>query len=316
MEINKKKKIAATLSIVSNVILTLLKIVAGIISGSISIISEAIHSLSDFFASAITLFSVSKSSKPADEDHPYGHGKYEDMAGFIEGILIIFAGLFIIYKSIQKIILSTPYEAENYLGIIVMSVAVIMNFLVSAVLIKTAKESNSISLFADGEHIRTDIYSSLGVLIGLILIKITGFTCLDPVIAIFVALFIFNAGFKITKKTWINLLDHSLPDEDIDKIKKIVSNYSKGAILKENGIKARQTGPYWDIDLILKFREDITICECHKICDEIENQIQNIYVNCSISIHSEPACYSKDCHNTCTKDCNTLKKVSADEKRA
>ena len=99
-------------------------------------------------------------------------------------------------------------------------------------------------------------------------------------------------------------------------IKKIVSNYSSGAILKENGIKARQIGPCWDIDLILKFREDITICECHRICDEIENQIQNIYVNSSISIHSEPVCYSKECHNTCTKECNTLKEISVNEQRA
>ncbi len=313
MEINKKKKLAAASSILSNVILTFLKIIAGIISGSISIISEAIHSLSDLFASVLTFFSVAKSSKPADEDHPYGHGKYEDMAGFIEGLLIVAAAIYIIYKAIEKIVLGVHSEIESNIGIIVMFVATISNFSVSSILIKVSNESNSISLYADAQHLRTDIYSSLGVLSGLVLIKVTGYSILDPVIAILVALFIFSAGFKISKKTWTNLLDHSLPYEDIDKIKQIVSGYSNYAILKENGIKARQVGPCWDIDLILKFREDITICECHKICDEIEKEIQKTYVNSSISIHSEPACYNKDCHITCQKQCNMMLKAQINE---
>ena len=303
MEINKKKKIVALTSIISNIALTIFKIIAGVISGSISIISEAIHSLSDLFASILTFFSVSKSSQPADNDHPYGHGKYEDMAGFIEGILIILAGLFIIYKSIEKIISGNLYELESNIGIMVMSVAVLFNITVSHFLIKTAKESNSISLYADGEHLRTDVYSSLGVLLGLVLIKITKYSILDPIIAIMVALLIFNAGLKITKKTLSNLLDHSLSDEEIAKIKAIINNYSNVATLKENGIKARQIGPSWDIDLILCFDKDITICECHKICNEIEDKICSIFSNSSISIHSEPICYKKDCQMSCKNLC-------------
>ena len=166
MQINTKKKLAAGLSILSNITLTTLKIIAGILSGSLSIISEAIHSMSDFCASIITFFSVFKSSEPADIDHPYGHGKYEDMAGFIEGILILLASFFIIYKSAKKIILGLPAETENTLGIAVMFLAVLVNILVSSILFKVAKESGSISLYADGEQLRTDFYSSLGVLIG------------------------------------------------------------------------------------------------------------------------------------------------------
>ena len=221
MKAHKKKKLAAGLSITSNVILSVLKIITGILSGSLSIISEAIHSLSDLFASMLTFFSVIKSSKPADDDHPYGHGKYEDMAGFIEGILIIFASLFIIYEASKKIIFGINMDTENFIGIIVMLIAVVLNIIVSSLLFKVAKETNSISLYADGEHLRTDVYSSFGVLVGLILIKVTGYSVLDPIIAILVAVVIFKAGYSISKKACSNLLDHSLPNENIDEIKKI-----------------------------------------------------------------------------------------------
>ena len=296
MELNTKKKFSAFISIISNVILTLLKIIAGYFSGSISIVSEAIHSLSDVFASVLTFFSVSKSSLPADSDHPYGHGKYEDMSGFIEGLLIVFASLYIIYEALNKIITNNIMQTESNLGIIVMFVAVIANVIVSNVLFKTAKESNSVSLYADAQHLRTDIYSSLGVLGGLILIKITGYYIFDSIIAVLIALFIFKTGYNISKKTIANLLDHSLDEDDIEKIKNIIKQFPNTK-LKENGIKTRQTGPSIDIDLILQFEGNTTIYNCHKICDEIETMITATFGNCQISIHSEPICSSRNPEN-------------------
>ena len=302
MDINCKKKLAAKLSIISNILLTILKITTGLISGSLSIISEAIHSMSDFFASVITFFSVVKSSEPADNDHPYGHGKYEDMSGLIERFLRILAAIFIIYHSVKKIISGSYTNTETGLGIAVMFIAALVNFVVSQILFKTAKESNSISLYADGQHLRTDVYSSLGVFAGLILIKLSGYSVLDPIIAIIVAGYIYKTGYSISKQAIMRLLDYSLPKEDIEKIKKIVKNYSPAVKLKRNGIKARQVGPTKDIDLILQFPEDTTICKCHQLCDTIEKHILEIYTNSSISIHSEPLCYKKNCQNTCDKN--------------
>lgn len=299
MDINKKKQIAAGLSIFSNIILTFLKILAGALSGSLSIFSEAIHSFSDFFASILAFFSVLKSSKPADKDHPYGHGKYEDLAGFIEGVLIILAALFIFYEAVKKIIFGAHTEVESSLGIIVMSIAIFMNFIVSSILFRVSKESNSISLYADGEHLRTDVYSSVGVLVGLILIKITGYTVLDPIIAILVAVFIYRTGYNISKRTMMDLLDYSLPNEDIQKIKRIITEFSSDSKLKS--IKARKVGPTLDIDIVLQFDGETSICECHKICDEIEKQIRKIYPNSSISTHSEPLCHKRNCQKTCDK---------------
>ena len=290
MNITTEKKLAAGLSITSNAVIIILKFIAGIISGSISIISEAIHSMSDFLASVLTFFAVMKSSEPADKEHPFGHGKYEDMSGFIEGGLIIFAAFYIIYEACKKLFMHEAFEVDTTLGIAVMLFAVAANFFVSSVLFKVAKKSNSISLFADGEHLRTDIYSSLGVMAGLILIKITGIHILDPVIAILVALFILKAGFSISKETLNNLLDGSLPPEDMKSIEEIINSYKNKCILGIKNLKARRCGPSTDIELTILFPKDMTIEKCHNICDEIENLITHKLGHVTIMIHAEPEC--------------------------
>lgn len=286
MYINTKKKAAAGLSICSNACIILFKIIAGILSGSISIISEAIHSLSDFLASVLTFFAVSRSAEPADKDHPFGHGKYEDMSGFIEGGLIIFAGFYIIYEAVSKIIFGYSMKGETMLGIYAMGFAVLANFIVSRILYAVAKESESVSLYADAEHLNTDIYSSLGVLIGLVLIKVTGWTILDPIIAIIVAVFILKAGGAISKETLNNLLDGSLPLEDIKRIEEILNRNS--VIKGYKNVKGRKCGQYKDIELTLIFNPDMKLCCCHNICDQIEDEIKASLGNVTIVTHAEP----------------------------
>ena len=286
MDINAEKKFAAGLSITSNALIIATKIVAGMVSGSISIISEAIHSLSDFLASVLTFFAVTRSAEPADKNHPFGHGKYEDMSGFIEGGLIIFAGFFIIYEAISKLIKGYTLEADSMLGIYVMSFAVVANFLVSRYLFYVAKKSDSVSLLADAEHLSTDIFSSLGVLVGLVLIKITGIAALDPIIALIVALIILKAGFSISKETLNNLLDGSLPAEDITKIEEILK---KNSVIKGyKNIKGRKSGQYKDVELTLLFNPDMKISCAHNVCDQIENEIKSSLGQVNTIIHAEP----------------------------
>ena len=286
MKLETQKKFAAGLSITSNSVIIVTKIIAGMVSGSISIISEAIHSLSDFLASVLTFFAVTRSAEPADKDHPFGHGKYEDMSGFIEGGLIIFAGLFIIYESFSKLISGYTMEAESMLGIYVMAFAVVANFAVSRYLFYVAKKSDSVSLRADAEHLQTDIFSSFGVLAGLVLIKITGLTILDPAIAIIVALIILITGFSISKETLNNLLDGSISAEDIEKIENILKNNT--VIKGYKNLKGRKSGQYKEIELTLLFNPDMKISCSHAICDQIENEIKLCLGNVNIIIHSEP----------------------------
>ena len=284
----KEKKLAAMISIISNSSLILLKFIAGILSGSIGIISEAIHSGSDLLASVITFFSVSESSKPADNDHQYGHGKYEDFTSFIEGILIIFAALYIVYESIRKIIHHHDLKLDANIGLVVMFVSVVANVLVSAYLFKVAKKSGSAALYADGEHLRTDIYSSLAVFIGLLAARLTGNPIYDPLIALAVAVIIFIAGYKICFTAKDSLLDASLSDDENNQVKVIIDNYVGSGIIALKHLRTRKAGMHKNIDITLIADKSMHIGTSHKLCDQIEEEIENKLKNTDITIHIEP----------------------------
>ena len=286
MSIESKKKTAASLSIISNGLIILFKLIAGIITGSMSIISEAIHSMSDFLASVLTFFAVMRSSKPADKDHPFGHGKYEDVAGFVEGILILLASFYIIWESCKKIINNNFVEFNSTLGIIVMGIAIAANILVSSYLYAIAKKTDSVALKADAKHLSSDVYSALGVLIGLILIKITGIALLDPLIAILVAFIILKTGISVIKETLNNLLDRTLPDNDIKEIENIINSCKN--ICGFKNLKSRKSGSDRDIDITILCEESMSIKECHDICDILEAKIQDVLPNTLITIHCEP----------------------------
>jgi cation diffusion facilitator family transporter len=181
-----QKKHAALLSVVSNTVLIAFKITAGILMGSISVISEAVHSAIDLVASIVAYFSIKKAVEPADHDHPFGHGKFENISGFFEAMLIFFAAVMIIYEAVQK--LFHPIEVERLgWGIGVMFISVIVNTFISKTLFKISKRTNSIALEADAMHLYVDVFTSLSVMAGLAVIKLTHWEILDPVIAIVVA---------------------------------------------------------------------------------------------------------------------------------
>ena len=286
MKIETEKKFAAGLSICSNALIILVKFIAGLLSGSISIISEAIHSMSDFLASVLTFFAVLRASEPADKEHPFGHGRYEDVAGFIEGILIILASFYIMWEAFNKIVRVNSHEFNTNLGIIVMGIAIIANMLVSSYLFKVSKKSDSVALLADAKHLSTDVYSSVGVLIGLVAIKITGITILDPIIAICVALIILKAGVDITKETLNNIVDGTLPEEDLNQIKEILDRCQD--IYGYKNIQTRKSGHNRDVNLTLLCKEDMSVKHCHSICDVIEEQIKTALPCTQITIHCEP----------------------------
>jgi len=284
----EEKKKAAMFSILSNASLIVLKLIAGVISGSIGIISEAIHSGSDLLASFIAYFSVSKSALPADSDHQFGHGKYEDFAGLTEGALIILAAFYIIYESVQKLMYHSAFEMNVNVGLFVMLASVIANILVSTYLFKIAKKTDSVALYADGEHLRTDIYSSLAVFIGLLCIKITGNTIYDPIIAIIVAVIIFWTGFKICDSSRKNLLDTSLSACENSQIQEVVSEYIGEEVISLKHMRTRKAGMKKNIELILTVEKNMHISVAHELCDKIECKIEEQLQNTDITIHLEP----------------------------
>lgn len=282
-----KKVKTARLSILSNITLIILKVVAGVLSGSVSIISEAIHSSMDLMAAIIAFFSVKISSNPPDKKHPYGHGKFENVSGVIEAILILVAAIWIIYEAVHKFIKPEPVDTLG-VGILVMGISGLVNFFVSRRLYKVAKETDSVALEADALHLKTDVYTSVGVAVGLGLLWLTGLQWLDPLVAILVALLITYESFVLLKKAYNPLLDTTLPENDLKIIRECIQRHLKDGMTYHQ-LRARISGHYKYVDLHLEVPSDISVAESHQLCDDIEAEICRVFENTEVQIHIEPA---------------------------
>jgi len=285
-KIQRKKVRTASLSIFSNITLIILKVTAGIFSGSVSIISEAIHSGMDMVASIIAFFSVKISGMPPDKNHQYGHGKFENVSGVIEALLIFIAAGWIIIEAVKKILEPTLPESLG-IGAIVMGISAIVNFFVSRRLYKVGKETDSVALEADGLHLKTDVFTSLGVAVGLLLIWVFKIPMLDPIVAILVAILILRESFILLKKAYYPLLDTPLPEKEINIIENTISKHLKSG-MSYHMLRSRKAGPKRYVDLHLEVPGDITVNESHKLCDIIENEIEHALDNTEVYIHIEP----------------------------
>lgn len=282
----------ARLSIFSNILLIVIKLIAGMLSGSVSIISEAIHSMMDLVAAVIAFFSVRISSQPPDKEHPYDHGKYENISGVVEGLLILFASSWIIFEAVKKFTDPEPMEFL-FLGFAVMTISAIVNFFVSKRLYKVAKQYDSIALEADALHLRTDVYTSAGVAIGLLLIWLTNLHFLDPIIAILVALIILYEAVILIKNAFRPLLDTSLPESDIEKIHTTLKNYVNDCI-SYHKFRTRKSGAQKYLDFHLEVPENMTVREAHDLCDKIEIDLKNKLTEIDVNIHIEPCPIKKN----------------------
>lgn len=276
----------AFLSIVSNTTLIILKIVAGILSGSISIISEAIHSGMDLIASFIAFFSVRQSSRPADRDHPYGHGKIENISGMAEGLLIFVAAAMIIKEAVEKIHAPAPIENSG-VAIGVMAVSCIINYLVSNKLYKVSQEEDSMALEADALHLKTDVYTSLGVAVGLVLIKLTGLLILDSIVAILVALIIIKEAWELCKNAYDFLLDTKLSDQEEAEIEKIIQTHSH-QIIDYHKLKTRKSGNTKHIDFHITVDKNLTVEQSHEIIGALKKDMWERFRYTRVTIHLDP----------------------------
>jgi len=280
---NAKTNIAR-LSVFSNTVLIVMKLIVGIISGSVSIISEAIHSSMDLLAAVIAFFAVRVSDNPPDSKHPYGHGKVENISGVIEGILILVAAIMIIIKAIKKL-LGEPFELDSiWIGSLVMVISAIVNIIVSRRLYKVARETNSVALEADALHLKTDVYTSLGVALGLGLIIVTGIKWLDPVVAILVALFIIKESYNLISRAFSPLLDTAWEDAEIEDLEKRLDKME----VNYHDLRTRVAGNYKFIDIHVEIPESESVGNAHNYCDKIEDSLKSVYSNLTVTIHVEP----------------------------
>ena len=292
---------AAGLSVLSNTLLILLKLVAGILSGSVSIIAEAIHSGIDLLAALIAFVCLRIAGRPADREHPFGHGKVENVSGTIEAVLIFIAAIFIIYQAINRIIAGASVEYLG-IGIAVMAISVVVNIIVSRHLLRIARDSDSIALEADARHLTADVYTSLGVLVGLVVVQVTGLNILDPIIAIAVSIFILRAAYNLTRRAFPPLIDVRLPEDEEALIESTMSEHM-GELVGFHELRTRKAGSERYIELHVTMARDASIERAHSLCDHLEEDIRSRLPHTHVTIHVEPCDMECDtCPDSCPQD--------------
>jgi cation diffusion facilitator family transporter len=287
------KKQVAWLSVGSNTLLTAGKLVAGLMTGSVSILSEAAHSGIDLLAACIATFSVHYADQPPDPEHPYGHEKMENVSGVVEGLLIIAAAAWIIFEAVQKL----RHGVElNHLGpgIAVMAVSAGMNFIVATLLKRSAKESRSVALEADSAHLYTDVYTSLGVFVGLGAIIVgrrlfgVELKWLDPAAAMLVALMIVYVDYEITAKSFWPLMDTAAPAEDTEAVLQLIGEF-KGEGADVHKLRARRAGANLHLDLHMGWGPNTDLEQGHALSHVLKARIEEKFPGAKVLIHVEPS---------------------------
>ena len=312
--IEQRKVRAAIVSVVSNSGLVVAKLVIGLVIGSVSVTSEAIHSGVDLAAALIAWFAVRTAGKPADEDHPYGHGKVENVSGTIEALLIFAAAGWIIFEAMHK--LTDPQPMENVgLGAVVMGVSSVVNILVSRHLFKVGSETDSVALQADAWHLRTDVYTSAGVMFGLALIwtgklffPSTSLDWVDPVAAIAVAALILKAAYDLTKQSAKDLLDAKLPTQEEKWIRDRIRSRLP-TVVGYHDLRTRKAGSKRFVEFHMVVSPDMTVKNSHALITELADEIRTRFPESSVLIHVDPCC------DPCPPDCIPGCMATSEQKR-
>jgi cation diffusion facilitator family transporter len=281
------KERAASLSIASNTVLIVLKLVAGAATGSIAIVTEAVHSSIDLLASFVAFFSVRKADEPADESHMYGHEKVENLASALEGVLIMVGAAIIIFESVRR--LNHPQDVESLgFGIVAVGVSAVVNLGVSTYLSRQARATDSPALEADAAHLRTDALTSAGVLVALILVAATGSRALDPITALVVATIIVWSGVRIVSRSSRVLVDEALPEDELAQVGDAIAAYGAPEVAGYHKLRARRAGSRRHIDLHVQFRPGTTLERAHHVSHQLQREIAGRIHGADVLIHIEP----------------------------
>jgi len=304
VDVQKQKNAVAVLSVASNTLLVIAKLVIGLAIGSVSVLSEAIHSGVDLVAALIALFAVRTSGKPADEQHSFGHGKIENISGAVEAVLIFLAAGWIVYEAIGKLVDPQPMEKVG-LGVGVMLASAVVNTIVSHMLFKVARRTDSVALKADAWHLRTDVWTSAGVMAGLGLIWVgeaiwpgRHFHWIDPVVAIAVALLIVRAAWDLTTQAGRDLMDANIAAPEQEWLRQYLLNLKGDTgqpdIHGYHKLRTRKAGGTRFVEFHLFVSPGMSVDEGHRIAQIVKADIRKHLPNCDVLIHIEPYDPSRD----------------------
>jgi cation diffusion facilitator family transporter len=283
----RTKSGAAGLSIASNSVLIAIKLAAGAVTGSIAIVTEAVHSLIDLIASVIAFVSVRKADEPADADHPYGHQKVESLAAAIEGMLILVGAGIIVYEATRRLVDGAGVDLLG-VGIAVMGFSVLANLVVSTVLSRQAKAHESPALEGDAAHLRADALTSAGVLVGLVVVEVTDIVAFDSITAIVVAVAIVVAGVRILRRSSGVLVDEALPAAEMDRIEAAIAAARTPEVAGYHKLRARRAGSHRHIDLHVQYRSGTSLERAHELAHAMRASIEADVRGAEVLIHAEP----------------------------
>ncbi len=262
------------------------KLISYIVTNSVALLTDSVETLNNIFASSILFFSMKKSLKPPDKEHPYGHHKMEYVSSFTEGLLIVSMGFILFYLSMRRFL--TPFELQKLdTGILIAGIAGLVNLFAGLYLYRSAKKIHSIAIETDAKHLFSDVGTTFGVIIGLLLVILTGKKVIDPVLGIILSIYIAFLGTRSIINTADEMLDKSLDERDIVEIKNILYSYASHYI-EFHELRTRKAGKKKFLDLHLVFHPREKLMDIHRICDEIEEKIKEKVKNIDITIHPEP----------------------------
>jgi cation diffusion facilitator family transporter len=280
----KEKKTVALFSILAAVFLTSFKFIVGFVTGSLGLLSEALHSCLDLVAAIVTYFSVNISDKPADKTHHFGHGKVENLSALIQTVLLLITCGWIIYEAIRRIITKDVEIEVTVWSYIVVVSSIIIDISRSRSLFRVAKKHNSQALEADAIHFSTDIWSSAVVLLGLICAQFH-FYFADPIAALIVAAIVLSVCYRLGKKA-IDILLDKVPVQSYECVADILNNHAE--IRKYHNLKLRTAGADTFVSFNIHLDPKMSFTEVHKFCDHLEKDIQQKIQRCEVYIHAEP----------------------------
>jgi cation diffusion facilitator family transporter len=296
---------AARLALFTVIGLFIFKVVVGLITHSISIWAQAVDSSLDIFAVVITFLTVGFSAKPADKEHPFGHGKAEDIAAGIQAIFLFAAASLIVYYAIRRIVEeTTPQYTEA--GIAVMLVSMVASILLSRHLFRVARATGSIALEGNANNITGDIYSTAGVLVGLTIVRLghlfgVHLDVIDPILAILVSILILRATYRVGRMALEGLIDFRIPQADEETLMATILEHS-GQLVGVHEVRTRRSGSHKYIDLHLVMPKGASVEEAHEMCDHLEQDIVKRLQNANVTIHVEPC--DIECQECLIVTCN------------
>lgn len=271
-----------------NATLLSIKLVAGLLTGSVGVLSVAVNSGTDLVASLVALYAVRRSAAPPDERHHYGHGRAENLAGVFEGMVLFGVGLWVIFESVQGLLYGVEVGLLG-IGVGALALSVVANFFVSGWLLRKAREHDSRVMEAEGYNLRTDVWAEGGVALGLVAAWASGRTVFDPIIALLMGLLILRTAFRLVSGSTRVLVDERLPDREMEQIQEVISEEVRARphVLGFHKLRARKSGPQRHIDFHLQLEADTTLGEAHGISDALEERIRDTLPNSDVLIHLE-----------------------------